>query len=183
MTYEEFIRAKVNFDHSCGLPCEAEEINPMLRPHRRDIVQWAVRGGRRAIFAAFGLGKTFMQLEIARLICNKTGKRFLIVAPLGVRQEFRRDAEKLGIDIRFGKSSADFDFGASGFLDDICLTNYESIREHKIDMSLFAGISLDEAAILRGFGGTKTFRELMGMFEGTPNLFEQIEAEVQATGD
>jgi vacuolar-type H+-ATPase catalytic subunit A/Vma1 len=29
-------------------------------------VRWAVRGGRRAIFAAFGLGKTVIQLETLR---------------------------------------------------------------------------------------------------------------------
>jgi DNA modification methylase len=163
VTYEEFISAKVTFGESCGLPCDADEINPLLKPHQRDIVQWAVRGGRRAIFAAFGLGKTFIQLEIARLICKKTGKPFLICAPLGVRQEFRRDAEKLGIHLSFGKRTEDFDQNSPV----ICLTNYESVRDRKIDVSFFAGISLDEASVLRGFGGTKTFREMMRLFEGS----------------
>jgi len=163
MTYEEFIQQKATFEPGRGLPCELSEINPILKPHQRDIVCWAVRGGQRAIFAAFGLGKTFMQLEIARLVTEKTGKPFLIVAPLGVRQEFRRDGEKLGIYLAFGKCTNDFDNDVSA----ICLTNYESIREGKIDISLFGGISLDEASILRGFGGTKTFREFMRLFEGT----------------
>lgn len=170
MTYEEFIAAKVTFEPGRGLPCELSEVNPILKPHQRDIVCWAVRGGQRAIFAAFGLGKTFMQLEIARLICAKTQKPFLIVAPLGVRGEFRRDAETLQTmstyrtrcPMLFGKQTKDF-----ANWHHICLTNYESIREGKVDPRLFAGISLDEASILRGFGGTKTFREFMRLFEGT----------------
>jgi len=165
VTYEEFIAGKVDFEHSCGLPCEPEEINPLLKPHQRDIVQWAIRGGRRAIFAAFGLGKTFIQLEIGKLISEKTQQPFLICAPLGVRQEFRRDAEKLGIQgMAFGKSTEEL---LNRTRPQICLTNYESVRDRKIDVSLFAGISLDEASILRGFGGTKTFREMMRLFEGS----------------
>jgi len=167
MTYEEFIAAKVTFEPGRGLPCELSEVNPILKPHQRDIVCWAVRGGQRAIFAAFGLGKTFMQLEIARIVTEKTGEPFLLVAPLGVRGEFRRDAEKLGIATIFGKETDDFLDDQFNIDNPICLTNYESIREGKIDISLFAGISLDEASILRSFGGTKTFREFMRLFEGT----------------
>lgn len=49
--------------------------------------------------------------------------------------------------------------------DGIYLTNYETIRDAKMDPRKFVGCSLDEAAILRGFGGTKTFREFMRVFE------------------
>jgi hypothetical protein len=70
------------------------KFNPQLKPFNRDIVRWAIHGGRRAIFAAFGLHKTAMQLEIMRLLGTKQSGRRLIVAPLGVRQEFKRDAKK-----------------------------------------------------------------------------------------
>jgi len=160
-SYEDFLGRKVSFEHSSGLACEAGEINPKLFPHQRDIVLWAVRGGRRAVFAAFGLGKSFVQLEIARLVEQKTGKRFLIVMPLGVRQEFKRDAEALGIPVQFVRRIEEC--GPRG----IYLTNYETVREGKVDPREFAGVSLDEAAVLRGFGGTKTFREMMRLFEGT----------------
>ena len=73
---------------------QAHEVNPLLKPHQRDIVQWAVRGGSRAIFAAFGLGKTFMQIESVRLLRARAGGKALIICPLGVRQEFRRDGAK-----------------------------------------------------------------------------------------
>jgi len=158
--YEQFLRSKIVSANDDGIDVAASEINPMLKPHQRDIVRWAVRKGRAAIFAAFGLGKTFMQLEIARLIMKHQGGRFLIVAPLGVRQEFKRDADKLGIPIRFVRRIEECD--ETG----LYLTNYETIRDGKLDPHQFIGISLDEAGILRGFGGTKTFREFMRLFEG-----------------
>ena len=65
--YEAFLREKIRLAPLSGFECEAHEVNPLLKPHQRDIVQWAVRGGSRAIFAAFGLGKTFMQIESVRL--------------------------------------------------------------------------------------------------------------------
>src|SRR6185437_776960 len=89
--YEDFLRAKVAVAPLSGFEIDASAIHPILKPHQRVGVQWAIRGGRRALFEAFGLGKTLQQLEIARLVAEHTQGRFLITAPLGVRQEFRRD--------------------------------------------------------------------------------------------
>lgn len=160
MNYQEFLESKIVAAPERGLGIGDLSINPLLKPHQRAIVEWALRKGCAAIFAAFGLGKTFMQLEIARLISEQTGEPFLIIAPLGVRVEFMRDAEKLGINLKFIQSTADYQGQGS-----IYLTNYESVREGKLDPRSFVGCSLDEAAILRGFGGTKTFREFMRIFE------------------
>jgi DNA modification methylase len=157
--YQEFLRSKMIVAPERGLAIAPGAINPLLKPHQAAIVHWALRKGNAAIFAAFGLGKTFMQLEIARLIQQEAGGKFLIVAPLGVRQEFRRDAEKLGIAIQFVRRFEECQ------ADGIFLTNYETIRDSKMDPRRFTGCSLDEAAILRGFGGTKTFREFMRVFE------------------
>jgi hypothetical protein len=181
--YDSFLRAKLQFAASTGFEIAPGEVNPLTKPHQSDVIRWAARGGRRAIFAAFGLGKSLMQTELARLMQKRAGDRHLQVCPLGVRQEFIRDghldtgefrrrADELGLDYDRIRSdySIDFQFvqkthqvGGEGFY----LTNYESIRDRKIDMSLFSSVSLDEASILRGFGGTKTFRELMHLFEGT----------------
>lgn len=68
LTYDEFLREKVRFDRSFGF--EPGEVNPLLKGHQADIVRWAVRGGRRAIFAAFGLGKSVMHLEAAERSVN-----------------------------------------------------------------------------------------------------------------
>jgi len=158
-SYEKFIRSKMVAMPDRGITVDATDIHPLLKPHQSAIVHWALRKGNAAIFAAFGLGKTFMQLEIARQIQKHAGGKFLIVAPLGVRQEFRRDAEKLSVDLRFVRRFEE----CRG--DGIFLTNYETIRDSKMDPRKFTGCSLDEAAVLRGFGGTKTFREFMRVFE------------------
>jgi DNA modification methylase len=166
MNYQEFLESKIAIVEQYGHDIEDSDIHPLLKPHQRAITQWCVRGGRRAIFANFGLGKTLMQLEAVRLLLtkSKTGRNGLIVCPLGVRQEFKADARKIGLDIRFIRSDGEIRRDAGPL---IYLTNYESIREGKIDPRGFEVVSLDEAAILRGFGGTKTFRELMRMFEGS----------------
>ena len=159
--YQKFIEAKVRLEDSRGLPCDPSEVNPWCKPHQRDIVAWAVRGGQRAIFAAFGLGKSVMQLETLRLTLEKAGGgRGLIVAPLGVRQEFKHDAEKLGTEIKFIRSIEEAQ------ADGLYITNYETVRDGKLNPSKFKVVSLDEASILRGFGGTKTFREFMATIAG-----------------
>jgi DNA modification methylase len=160
-SYQEFLRSKMVSAPERGISIDPAAIHPLLKPHQRAIVHWALKKGCAALFEAFGLGKTMQQLEIARHISQHTCEPFLIVAPLGVRQEFRRDAERLGLDCTFIRTTAEAKFGAPH----IYLTNYESVREGKIDPRKFAGASLDEAAILRGFGGTKTFREFMRLFE------------------
>jgi DNA modification methylase len=160
LDYHGFLQSKVCTAPSAALEIEASAINPMLLPHQQAIVRWMVHGGRRACFAAFGLGKTFIQLETVRLTLENVGGRGLIVIPLGVRQEFVRDAQKLGIDVRFIRSIEEA--GETG----IYLTNYETVRDGKIDPRAFTVASLDEASVLRGFGGTKTFREFMRTFAG-----------------
>jgi len=164
--YAALLSRKGKLASNTGIEVSEDELSSVLKPHQRAIVLWALRGGRRAIFAAFGLGKTIIQLEIVRLILLKTGPgwvngRGLIVAPLGVRQEFRRDAALLGLTLTFIRSHEE------ATSDGIYITNYESVRERKLDPRDFAVVSLDEAAVLRGFGGTKTFREFMRLFEGT----------------
>jgi hypothetical protein len=159
--YMAFLRAKMQLAKRSGIDIADDEINPLLKPHQRDIVRWAIAGGQRAIFASFGLGKTIMQLEICRLILKHKGGRGLIVCPLGVRGEFMRDAKMLGMKLRFVKSDED----VAG--DDLYITNFESVREGKLTPSGFIVIAIDEAGIMKGFGGTKTFRELMKHFEGT----------------
>lgn len=161
-SYTTFLKAKVPRAQMQGFEIEASEVNPLLKPHQRDMVMWAVRGGRRAIFAAFGLGKTMMQLEIVRIILAHAGGMGLIVIPLGVRQEFFRDAALLGIAVKFVRSIEECDDRFEG----IYLTNYETVRDGKLNPDHFIVASLDEAAILRGFGGTKTFREFMALFAG-----------------
>jgi len=160
-SYEDFLRAKIQMAQTWGFEIAESEVNPLLKPHQRQIVRWAVAGGRRAVFCAFGLGKTVIQLEIVRIVCARAGGMGLIVIPLGVRQEFLRDAQMLGIDVKFVRRIEECTDSQG-----IYLTNYETVRDGKLDPRAFTAASLDEAACLRGFGGTKTFREFMALFAG-----------------
>ena len=99
--YLDFLRRKIKLASFAGFDIADDEINPILKPHQRACVKWAVRGGNRALFERFGLGKSVQQLEIVRLVMKHAGGPGLIVCPLGVRQEFRRDGEMLGVQTRF----------------------------------------------------------------------------------
>lgn len=161
--YEQFLKSKVKMAPKLGIDCSPEDCNPRLKPHQAAIAQWMVQGGRRACFAAFGLGKSVIQLEAVRMILSQRGGRALIVIPLGVRQEFRRDA----VEILGWETAPKFVRRIEECEDTgVYLTNYETVRDGKLDPCKFSVVSLDEASILRGFGGSKTFREFMRLVTG-----------------
>ncbi|UHQ21914.1 DNA methylase N-4 [Lysobacter sp. 5GHs7-4] len=160
-SYERFLRAKVAIAPRVGSSVATADVSPVLKAHQRAAVQWMVDGGRRACFAAFGLGKSVMQLESVRIARERAGGRGLIILPLGVRQEFVRDAAMLGVPVQFIRTIEE----ASSY-EPIYLTNYETVRDGKLDPRDFAAVSLDEAKILAGFGGSKTFREFMATIAG-----------------
>lgn len=164
MSYEAFLKHKIRLAPTTGFEVGPDEINPILKPHQRDIVMWAVRGGKRAIFAAFGLGKSVIQIEILRVVAAKSASRALIVLPLGVRQEFRRDGQMLGVDIQFIRGVEEA--GETG----LYMTNYETVRDGKIDPNEFTAVSLDEASILRSYG-SKTYQTFLSLFEGVRYRF------------
>jgi hypothetical protein len=161
--YQTFLQSKAPQPDESGRPIEPGDVHPMLFPHQRAIVQWAVRGGRRAIFAAFGLGKSVMQLETLRLV-TPPGERALIICPLGVRAEFRNDATKLGIETSFVRRSEEV--AGPG----IYLTNYESVRDGRLDVTMFTAVSLDEASVLRSYG-SKTFITFLELFDSVRYRF------------
>jgi hypothetical protein len=179
MEYEEFLKQKIKMAKYSGFDIEAGELSPILKPHQRDIVKWAVQGGNRAVFASFGLGKSVMQCEWIRLIIGAVGGNALIVCPLGVRQELVRDARMVGVELRFIRTAAEMTPDHHFYL-----TNYESIRDGKLDPSLFTAVSLDEASVLRSYG-SKTYQEFLPLFNGvrfklvntatpSPNRFKEL---------
>ena len=161
--YMDFLEGKRAIAPSSGFD-PGDSVSDVLFPFQRDIVRWAVSGGRRAIFAAFGLGKSLMQLEICRLVMEREGGRALIVCPLGVRQEFKRDAALLGMEPVFIRSDAE----VAG--DGLYLTNYESVRDGKLSPSYFTCTTLDEASVLRSYG-SKTYQTFLSLFEQVPYRF------------
>lgn len=163
MTYKEFLENKIDIAPLSGIEIDPSEINPVLKPHQRTSVLWALRGGRRGIFARFGLGKTVMQLEWCHQLQKHEGGQTLIVMPLNVMPEFRADAVNLlGMqEPPYCRTMAEVKASDAP----IILTNYERVRDGDIDPHYFTAVSLDEAATLRSFG-SKTYQEFMLKFKG-----------------
>jgi DNA modification methylase len=182
MNYKTFLEKKIVIAESFGTKISESIISDLLLPHQRDIVKWAVEGGRRAIFASFGLGKTMMQLELASLIIAITKRPFLIAMPLAVVGEFKRDNEFLqtGLEVQYITDSDEItDYSCK-----IYVTNYERIRKGDINPEKFGGVSFDEASVLRNLK-TETANYVLNYFKKinyryvatatpTPNDFIEI---------
>jgi len=164
--YLAFLKKKAIISESFGF--EPVWLPEIAKPHQKDICDWTVRGGRRAIFASFGLGKTFMQLINAVNCIKKENKPFLIACPLGVVGEFKRDNQKLGTgyEIQYITDTE----GIESYENKIYLTNYERIRKGDIDPSKFSGVSFDEASILRNLK-TETTNYILSYFKKVPYRF------------
>lgn len=162
--YEKFLESKIEIAPVSGFDISPNELNPALLPHQRDSVLWALHGGRRAIFASFGLGKSVIQIEYCHQCLKHYGGQALIVLPLGVRQEFTHDAvEILGYDApKYITHMSDIQGAKDG---EIFITNYERVRDGDIDPKGFTAVSLDEAAVLRSFG-SKTYQTFLPKFKG-----------------
>ena len=166
MEYIDFLKSKIAVAKQTGF--DVDKLNSALFPHQADSVRWCLKGGRRAVFASFGNGKTVMGLELAHKCAEHTAKPSLICLPLGVKQEFIRDAEKiLGYDKPiYVRNMAEI----KNCKAEIMLTNYERIRDGDIDPNYFGCTVLDEAAVLRDFG-SKTYQTFLDKFRGVPYKF------------
>jgi len=151
--YKEFLSSKRIANVYHGKDVSVDEAHPMLFPFQRDVVRWAVGKGRAAIFLDTGLGKTFVQLEWARLLGVKT----LIVAPLSVARQTVREGHKINIDVQYVRHQDEVN-------SDICITNYEMIDY--FDPAQFDAVVLDESSILKSFDGV-TRRKMINLFSDT----------------
>lgn len=165
MTYQEFLESKIELAQDRGFEVNPADINKALKPHQRDAVIWALKGGRRALFENFGLGKTIQEIEFCKQVIDHEGGRALIVLPLGVKQEFTQDAVNvLGYDTPvYCRSMEEVESCDSS----IVLTNYERVRDGDIRPDYFVATSLDEASVLRSFG-SKTYQTFLDKFKNVP---------------
>lgn len=165
MTYHEFLESKIELAQDSGFEVNPTDINKVLKPHQRDAVIWALKGGRRALFESFGLGKTIQEIEFCKQVIDHDGGRALIVLPLGVKQEFTQDAVNvLGYDAPvYCRSMEEVESCDSS----IVLTNYERVRDGDIRPDYFVATSLDEASVLRSFG-SKTYQTFLDKFKNVP---------------
>lgn len=137
---------------------EVPALSDALFPHQRHCVDFALRIGRCALFLDTGLGKSLCALEWGRVVSEHTGKPVLMLAPLAVAQQHKREADRFGIDAQVVRSQDEI--GARR----IYITNYD--RVDAFDPSKFGGVILDESSILKSFTG-KTTKKLIEMFEKT----------------
>ena len=139
--YAKFLERKRRSAEPSGHPVSLSEVNALLHPWQRRIVTWALQRGRAALWEDTGTGKTFQQLEWARL----AGDRALVVAPLAVCHQTIREAAKLGITARYVRSDTD----ANG--PGIWVTNYEMAQ--RFNPAGLDAVVLDEASILKQSDG------------------------------
>ncbi len=157
MDYKEFLNTKIKSIQESGFDVSESDLNPKLFDFQKYIVKRAIKAGRFAIFADCGLGKSFMQLEWARLVTEHTNQPVLILCPLAVAGQTIKEGERFGIEIQKLKSDV---FGKGIFI-----TNYEQLEN--IDCSVFSGVVLDESSILKNYeGATKSI--IISRFLNTP---------------
>jgi DNA modification methylase len=163
LDYEKFLQSKITLAEKHGFNIELNDIHPLLKPHQKDVVKWAVKGGRRAGFLNFGLGKTIISLETCRHILKEKGGNVLIVCPLGVKHEFQVDAGKIDLQKPvYITNTAEMIDGQQYYI-----TNYERIRKGDIDATKFTVVSFDEASVLRSLD-SQTVDALMAEFKKVP---------------
>lgn len=156
MNYKQFISSKKILDLPTGF--EPETVPNQLFQFQRDCVRWACRRGRAALFEDCGLGKTPQQLAWADRVCSKTDKPVLILAPLCVTQQTKREGDKFGIIVNVVSEQ-------SGIKPGINISNYEKL--HHFDPSAFGGVVLDESSILKAYDGA-TRNRIITCFRSTP---------------
>lgn len=154
-TYQDFLLRKTRKPGDYGSVVNPEAVHSSLHDWQQDIVRWAVRAGRAAIWADTGLGKSRMQVEWARL----SGRRSLIVAPLAVCHQTAAEAAAVGVSAAYVRS------GTEASAEGTWITNYEMI-EH-FDPAMFDAVVLDEASILKNADG-KTRAKLIRHFADVP---------------
>lgn len=148
MDYQTFLKQKQKSIVLSGFDCDESDLNKSMFPFQKFIVKRALKSGKYAIFADCGLGKTLMQLDWANQVSKKTNKKVLILAPLVVVEQTKREAIKFNIPVDF-----------------IDADNYEQLDN--IDSSIYSGVVLDESSILKNFEG-ETKKLILQKFKKTP---------------
>ena len=154
--YEKFLEQKKTVVQSCGFDCN--DRNPALFGWQNDVVRWALRKGKCAIFSDCGTGKTRLLLQWAQKVHEHEHKPVLILAPLAVAQQTKREGEKCGITVTVVRDQSECVNGLN-------ITNYEMLQH--FDASGFCAVVLDESSIIKHKDG-KTRQLIQDMFEHTP---------------
>lgn len=158
--YASFVDGKLTRVPPTGMRT-VPPLHASLFPFQQDLVGWALRRGRSALFADTGLGKTRQELEWARCVAEYTKGRVLLLAPLAVGAQTVAEAERIGIAAQQVRYGADVEASDAR----IVVTNYDRI--HHFDPAAFAGVVCDESSVIKN-SSSKTFATLTEMFANTP---------------
>ena len=159
MTYEEFLKGKELKTIEAGFDIDRDEICPMAFEFQKDIIQWACKKGKAAVLIGCGCGKTMIALSWSEFVHNHTGGDVLIISPLSVVEQTKRESEKFNLmPVNICRTQEDVKPG-------INITNYE-MAEH-FDHEHFIAVVLDEASILKSFT-SKTTVNFIQWFNRTP---------------
>jgi len=143
--YDKFIGIKNTQKDPTGFDCEASEMAPFLYDWQKEIVSWSIGKGRSALFEDCGCGKTAQSLcWCDQMMERSKTTKALIIAPLAVSAQTKREAEKFGMSATVCKTSDDLKPG-------INITNYE--RLHHFDSGAFASVVADESSIIKHHAG------------------------------
>lgn len=157
MNYADFLASKRLVAPPAGIDA-VPELSASLFPFQADIVRWALRRGRAAIWEDCGLGKSRQAIEWARVVAAHTGGNVLILTPLAVAQQFVDEGAKIGVTVTHAREQSDVKPG-------INVTNYE--RLHKFETRDLAAVVADESSCLKDYTSA-TRNMLIETFAQTP---------------
>lgn len=182
MEYLEFINNKKHLLGDFGF--DPNFVPDCAFDFQKFVIEKAIRKGRTAVFLDTGLGKTLVQLSIAKNIVNHTNGKVLILCPLAVGHQFIKEADVRNItdDIEISKNGK--------HNRKIVVANYE--RLHYFNESDFECVILDESSILKNFDGkiknsiTSFIKKIPYRFLSTatpsPNDFIELGTSSEALG-
>lgn len=167
--YQKFLESKITLTERRGFEVALDELHPGNKPHQGDVIRWAAGLGSALIALRFGLGKTRIQCELARLISGPSGGKFLVICPLGARHQFmQKDGPALGMRWAYVRNDEEIQAADTPYL----ITNYERVRDGDITPALhdLRGVSLDEGSVLRSLG-SKTYQVFYELLKDVPHRY------------
>ncbi len=157
-SYVDFLKSKEIVDRRTGIEINLDRLNKRMRMDQSLVTRWLLARGCAGDYKDTGLGKTFDLLEWSRIVHEETNKKVLILSPIAVAQQHRREGLKFGIDVTVCKDQDDVKGG-------INITNYQ--RLHKFNKHEFVAVAADEASSFKDHSSA-TFSDICEFVKGIP---------------
>ena len=180
--YDNFVAMKSQLRSNSGF-------KPLFIPDKafdfqKYLIEWNMLNARVANFADCGLGKSLLELTFAENVVRKENKPVLIICPIAVAEQMKREGEKFGIEAKVSR-----DGNRNGAK--IVITNYE--RLHYFNPKDYIGSIPDESSAIKAFDGkrrklvtrfmSKHKYRLMGTATASPNDFIELGTHSEALGE